>query len=80
MLTSGMALPDSFTQTTMNFLLDDTDTSTGSETYTTAHSSFLSSEDKGPNNSRYTPRADLTLPSIRSIALHVPGSFQEGTG
>ena len=80
MLTSGMALPDSFAQTAMDFPLDDADTSTGSETYATARSSFSSSEDEGPNNSRYTPCADLTPPSIHSIALHVPGSFQEGSG
>ena len=65
-----MPLPDSFAQTAMDFPVDDTDVSTSSEMYATARSSFSSSEDEDHNISQYTPRAHL----------HVPGSFQEGSG
>nr|VWO99257.1 MRP-like transporter [Ganoderma boninense] len=67
-----MSLPVFFAQTAMDFPVDD-DVSTGSERYVTARES---SEEEGTEESYATPRAHSIPPSH----IHVPGSFQEGSG
>ncbi|PIL30394.1 hypothetical protein GSI_07580 [Ganoderma sinense ZZ0214-1] len=63
----------------MDFPVDD-DASTGSEMYTTAREF---SEDEGTDSAYATPRAHSIPPSysVHPLSrLHVPGSFQEGSG